>query len=148
MHFPPLLLYTLIAIAILLRWFWPAKFSIPYPLNLSGIVFIVMGIVLSVWARMTIEKHNSTLDPNQSPATLITEQPFRISRNPFYLGYLFILLGVVALLGPVYLLIAPFTFFVVINWFVIPTEENNLKKKFGKFYQGYYERTGRWVKLF
>jgi len=78
------------------------------------------------------------------PNKLVTSGPFRFSRNPNYLGMALLLFGIAILLGNLSAFISPMLFVVLIDIFVIPVEEKNLEKKFGKKYLDYKNRVRRW----
>ncbi len=70
---------------------------------------------------------------------------FRLSRNPIYLGYVLLLVGVAFLLGRLTpFFVIPF-FIVLIERLFIPMEEKMLTAKFGQSYLEYQEQVRRWI---
>ena len=49
------------------------------------------------WALVIMAHHRTGLLPGQTPRTLLERGPFRISRNPLYLGLIILDLGVALL---------------------------------------------------
>ena len=81
----------------------------------------------------------------QASSKLVNSGIYRISRNPMYLGFLIILIGIAAYLSNLFsLLLCPF-FVMYMNRFQIRPEERSLKSFFGKDYINYKIRTRRWL---
>ncbi len=77
--------------------------------------------------------------------TLITEGPFRYSRNPLYLGgNLFIFLGAVLVVGSPSCIVFTFIELVLTN-VMISREEKQLERTFGRGWLDYKKRVRRWI---
>jgi protein-S-isoprenylcysteine O-methyltransferase Ste14 len=76
---------------------------------------------------------------------MIEEGPYRLSRNPLYVGLLALYLGV-ALLAPTFwgLVLFPAAVLLVL-WGAIRPEERFLHKRFGASYDDYTRRVRRWL---
>jgi protein-S-isoprenylcysteine O-methyltransferase Ste14 len=76
---------------------------------------------------------------------VVTSGIYRFTRNPIYLGFLLLLIGVSVNSGFYWgIVFAPF-FILVMNRLVIQKEEAYLEKKFGKAYTSYTSRVRRWL---
>jgi hypothetical protein len=62
-------------------------------MGVASWALIVAGLSLIVWAAVWFWRRKTTIEPHHDPQALIVEGPFRVSRNPIYLGLLIILLG-------------------------------------------------------
>lgn len=142
---PPNYFLILLFLSILINFVFPIKKIILLPYSYLGIFFLVLGIILNLWTDRVFKQNKTTVKPNENPIKLITSGPFRISRNPMYLGMLFILLGAAILLGTTVTFIFPFVFFVVIEFLFIPMEERNLEKVFKNTYLDYKRKVRRWI---
>jgi protein-S-isoprenylcysteine O-methyltransferase Ste14 len=84
--------------------------------------------------------------PGNRPAkVLVRTGPYRISRNPIYLAFSLLHLGVAAWVGSWWLLatlVASATFVAVV---VIPREERYLQERFGLKYGDYKASVRRWL---
>jgi hypothetical protein len=87
------LAYTLIAIGASYLMGWPRVTGLP--LVWLGVVLVVLGIGLSVTAAMLFRRDGTEINPT-SPANrkLVTSGPFRLTRNPMYLGLVLVTLGI------------------------------------------------------
>ena len=65
---------------------------LPYPVNLSGLVIIIVGTSLRLWAGAVFNQYNSSMVSLKVPPNLVTAGPWKYSRNPLYLGL--IIMGV------------------------------------------------------
>ncbi len=124
--------------------------SVPLPLS-QGTGLVIAGLLAlpalgaGVWALGLFERRQTTHDPFGEPAALATTGPYRLSRNPMYLGVAFILLGVALVRGTFAFLAAPAIFLVTINALFVPHEERLLEKLFPGDFPRYKARVRRWL---
>jgi len=145
---PPPIIMLLMALLM-----WLLHFKMPiYQFNNSftfyiGILFILLGLTLDVKSLFDFKINKTTISPislNNATA-LVIEGFYRISRNPMYLGMLFILLGVASLFASLscFLLVPLFVF--LINHLQIKAEEAVLEEKFSIAYIKYKRKVRRWL---
>jgi len=142
---PDVYFFSLLILSILFHFTVPISKLLPYPYTLSGILLIICGFGLTLLTNSALLKQRTSNKPNEIPTVFITSGPFKLSRNPVYLGMTVILLGVEVLLGSLSPLIFPIIFVIIINSLIIPGEEDILKKKFGEKYLEYKKRVRRWL---
>jgi protein-S-isoprenylcysteine O-methyltransferase Ste14 len=71
--------------------------------------------------------------------------PYRVSRNPMYVGLAIAYLGEAGILNQVWpIILLPFTL-AYVNWIVIPLEEARLQEVFQDEYECYRKRVRRWM---
>lgn len=113
--------------------------------EILGTFFLAVGVAVALVSIATFLIAKTTPVPYRRAAALVTWGPYRLSRNPMYVGVTLIYLGVAALravLWPVLLLPVPL---VVLNYYVIPQEEALLRAAFGADYERYCARVRRWL---
>jgi Putative protein-S-isoprenylcysteine methyltransferase len=132
-------------LSVLLNFVFPVPVFLSSPFTYSGFLIIGFGFVLALWSRSLFLKNATTLQLSEEPASLITSGPFRLSRNPIYLGMTSILLGVAVLQGTLVTLAFPIIFVALIEFFIIPGEERKLEKLFGEPYREYRKSVRRWI---
>ncbi len=144
-HFPlpPVTLIASLMLSWLIMQFFPLG-ELPID-SWWGIALIGAGLVLFMWAIPLFKKHATTIEPRGTPSALIAEGPYKFSRNPIYVGYILIALGIVVLVNDWVMLIAPLVFLSVVNWVVIPYEEEMLDAELGDAYRSYRARVRRWL---
>jgi protein-S-isoprenylcysteine O-methyltransferase Ste14 len=142
---PPAYFFVLLFLSIALHFLFPVAKIIYPPLTYTGFLLIAFGAVINIWADTLVKRAGTTVKPYKRPSKMIETGPFSISRNPQYLGFTAILLGVVALHGTMVMFIFPLLFVAVVESMFIPYEEKNLERAFGRKYLDYKNRVRRWV---
>jgi protein-S-isoprenylcysteine O-methyltransferase Ste14 len=135
----------LLVLSVLLNFIFPVLVFLSPPFTYFGFLIIGFGLVLAFKSRSLFLKNATTLQPSEEPTSLVTSGPYRISRNPIYLGMASILLGVAVLSGTLVTLAFPVIFIVLINFFIIPGEERKMEKIFGESYREYKKGVRRWI---
>ncbi len=108
---PPLLLVGAIIVSYLASVVAPGLRLGGPLLSLLGFGIIVVGMGLFVWSVKLFQQHTTTFDPRGKPSSLVTVGPYRISRNPIYLGFLLIALGTALVFANVLAFVGPLVFF-------------------------------------
>jgi protein-S-isoprenylcysteine O-methyltransferase Ste14 len=142
---PPVLTLLHLAAGLALGWLLPLPLAPPQILRTFGLAAAFMGFLLGAAALAEFSRNHTTLDPHGTVSKLVTTGIYRFTRNPIYLGFVLMVIGVPlwfenlwgAALTPI--LIAFF------NALVIRHEEAYLEKKFGEAYTGYKSRVRRWL---
>jgi len=107
----------------------------------------LFGVGFLAIALVKFRKHETTFDPlNPSRAqTLVVSGIYRITRNPMYLGLLFLLIAWCLFVGDFIAFAIIPLFVVAMNELQIKGEESALLKKFGDDYISYKKRVRRWI---
>lgn len=142
---PPMYLNTFLVLAIGLHFILPIKRIIHSPYTYLGLIFILFGVVLNVWSSGLLTKKGTAIDFYEAPNRLVTDGPFRISRNPIYLSGVILSLGTAILLGSLITFVFPIALLMILDRHYIPSEERRLEKTFGKAYLEYKQRVRRWI---
>jgi protein-S-isoprenylcysteine O-methyltransferase Ste14 len=121
------------------------------PLDLGGWrvplggALVLLFVGWNGWALWLFGHHQTGLLPGQATHAVIEDGPYRLSRNPLYVGLLMLYLGL-ALLAPTFwgLVLFPVAVMLVL-WGAILPEERFLHARFGASYDDYRERVHRWL---
>jgi protein-S-isoprenylcysteine O-methyltransferase Ste14 len=110
-----------------------------------GCLLVLVFVVWNAWSLWLFGRHETGLLPGQATRAMIEEGPYRLSRNPLYVGLLTLYLGV-ALLVPTFwgLVLFPAAVLLVL-WGAIRPEERFLHERFGAPYDAYARRVRRWL---
>ncbi len=142
---PPVVALLYIIAAVMLGTFVPIPLVVPGILRTIGFVLVIFGFVLGAAAFTEFRKAGTTLDPHGSVKNIVTSGIYRITRNPIYLGFLLLVIGLPLNLGHYWgFLISPF-FVLTMNRLVIEHEESYLEEKFWGVYSEYKSRVRRWL---
>jgi protein-S-isoprenylcysteine O-methyltransferase Ste14 len=114
-------------------------------LRLAGLGLAFVGFLFGVAALLAFRKARTTLDPHGRVAAIVTAGVYRFTRNPIYLGFACMLIGIPLNLGSYWGVVLTPVFILSMNRLVIEREEAYLEKKFGDVYTGYKSRVRRWV---
>ena len=76
---------------------------------------------------------------------IVTDGPYRFTRNPIYLGMFLGLVGLAIAFDNLWLLAMLVPFALAIRYGVVAREETYLEGKFGEVYTAYRSRVRRWL---
>ena len=145
---PPVLFGAGIGAGYLLRWLAPVRL-VPVRLKgeaaFAGSGLALLGLAFGGWALFTFLRAKTTPHPNHPVSALVTWGPYRVSRNPMYVGLSVFTAGL-ALLGNTAWVLAALPFvWLALRRFVIEREEAYLERRFGEEYRVFKMRTRRWI---
>ena len=143
--FPPILFVSAIAMGTVLQMVWPIHLRAALPLRMAGAIPIVMGLVAIVSAKKGMRRLGTNVRPDLPTTAIVSDGPYRFTRNPIYLGASLVYLGVTLLLNVFWPLPALVPFFILLDWGVVQREELYLERKFGDVYLAYKRGVRRWL---
>jgi protein-S-isoprenylcysteine O-methyltransferase Ste14 len=145
---PPIAVTLLAAAAMWLVSLATPSFSLPmFHRGILALFFAFAGSTSVSLGVLAFRKARTTLDPENPGAasSLVSEGIYNLTRNPIYLGFLLLLIGLgVFLANAISLLFIP-VFVVYMNRFQILPEERALASAFGQAFVKYTERVRRWI---
>lgn len=110
-----------------------------------GALLLLAGIAV-MWRAVARFGREGTNVPTDRPAeTLVTTGIYRVTRNPIYLSFMALYLGIGFLLGNGWILALALPFLLILQFGVIAREERYLAAKFGEPYMAYKRRVRRWI---
>jgi len=132
-------------VMLLLHLLLPVLRVLDSPWRYLGAVAVMLGIGLNLWADRLFKRYGTEVKPFRDSTVLIQEGPFRLTRNPMYLGGMLIFVGLAIMLGT----LTPFLVTAAMFWLVtvqfIEREERDLERQFGDRYLEYRRRVRRWL---
>lgn len=143
--YPPIYLLLALILMIVLDQIAPWVNLIASPLRYLGIVLMGVGLGPALWVNAKFKRAGTTIKPFEESSTLVVEGPFRLSRNPIYLGMVIFLLGLAILLGSLTPFLVVTAFAILIDRRFIRVEEAMLSRTFGAPYDDYRRRVRRWL---
>jgi protein-S-isoprenylcysteine O-methyltransferase Ste14 len=122
----------------------PVRF--PAWLAAPGVVLILAGAALAIAiAGLFIIEGRGTPAPFDPPRKFVPRGPYKLVRNPMYVGGISLLLGSgLYLASPAITLLAAAAVLLV-HIFVVAVEEPGLRKRFGREYEDYCQAVPRWI---
>lgn len=139
--------YLLIAIilSVGLHYLLPTKYLIPSPWNLFGLMPVIFGIWINLITDKAFKKVNTTVKPFEETSSLLTDGVFQWTRNPMYLGFVAILLGIAICLRSLSPYIAVILFIVLLDRLFIRVEEQMLENEHGENWKEYRSKVRKWI---
>jgi protein-S-isoprenylcysteine O-methyltransferase Ste14 len=111
----------------------------------SGVALIVAGAAIVILARREFARHGQPTDPGRPTGAVVTTGVFSFSRNPLYLGGVFILVGIALVFDLAWLLVLLLPALIACHYVLIAPEERYLAAKFGEEYRAYAASVHRWI---
>lgn len=117
--------------------------------QVAGLLLVVIGAALALWCIVTFAlSGRGTPAPFDPPRRLVVVGPYRLVRNPMYLGAGLTLAGAALFYQSWALLGYCAAFILVMYLFVVVYEEPTLRATFGDAYAQYCSRVRRWWPTF
>jgi protein-S-isoprenylcysteine O-methyltransferase Ste14 len=104
-----------------------------------------LGIGILVSSLRIFHRAGTSVAPNAAASTLVTSGPYRISRNPIYLGFALISGGTALLARSAWALLLLPAVLGAVDRLVITREERYLATRFPRDYDEYRSHTRRWL---
>jgi protein-S-isoprenylcysteine O-methyltransferase Ste14 len=142
---PPLVYLSSVLTGIVVHIAWPVPFLPPALARPAGSALVVVAMALfacsvrELWAA-------GTPVPGSKPTTVIVRTgPYRFSRNPIYLAFSVLHLGIAIWVNSPWLVATLVVAVAVMAIVVIPREERYLEGRFGTEYLTYRAAARRWL---
>ena len=139
-----ILLYALGQEARLLPSFLEIKLIDSNPLGFAGAVLIVLGFALFVWALVSFGNSWRVGIDKKALGDLVTTGVFALSRNPIFLFIDLYFVGTFLINGTLVFLLFALLVIVGLHYQIVQ-EEKFLAGAYGRAYEDYCARTGRYL---
>jgi protein-S-isoprenylcysteine O-methyltransferase Ste14 len=110
-----------------------------------GAVCVLVSLPLALTTFRVLSRAHTPVDPMKPTTALVTEGPFRYSRNPIYVALTLLYLEVAFLVNALWILLLVVPVLVVIRYGVIAREEAYITRKLGDAYRQYTAQVRRWL---
>ena len=142
---PPVVYLLALLIGIGLSFLWPIPVLPGSWGVVTGILVIALGTSIMPAVVSRFRRAGTAFDPHKPASALVTDGPYRFSRNPAYVALTLWYLGIGLLLNSVCVLLLAIPPVLIMNRWAIPREERHLEAKFGEQYVQYKARVRRWL---
>lgn len=142
---PPAIFAAYLAAALLLNWALPVAAPWLAAFRILGGLAVVGGLLLAGVAMSHMIKAHTTPDPDRPTTALVIQGPYRLTRNPIYLGFFLAYLGFTFVAATLWgIVLSPFLLWTVTT-VIIRREELRLEAAFPDAYRAYKSHVRRWV---
>ena len=142
---PPLVYLASIALGVILHFAWPISLL---PRGVSphfGAPVVLLAIGLFLFAVRTFRAAGTPVPGNRPTTTIVRTGPYRFSRNPIYLAFSLLQLGIALWVNSLGLVLTLLAAVAVMSLVVIPREERYLVARFPSEYPPYKASVRRWL---
>ncbi len=142
---PPPLLY---AVSLLLGLWLHGQVPLPFSRRrqpILGSILVWAGSTMGFLTVKTMRRARTSPNPSEPARALVTDGPFKVTRNPIYVGLTLVYTGIALLVNTLWPMLLLPVVLKVMRWGVIEREERYLERKFGEGYLAYKERVPRWI---
>jgi|TARA_Y100001001_G_scaffold91309_1_gene89129 protein-S-isoprenylcysteine O-methyltransferase Ste14 len=142
---PLLVSVYLLVICYVIGEFVIPKYSLLYPINLIGILGLVISLVFFFSGFNIFKSYTENPVPTSSSERLIKTGVFAYTRNPIYLSLVLFHLSMFLVFENVMYLLSAVGQTIWIHNYIIKFEEEYLLGKFTDEYQRYMNAVSRWL---
>jgi protein-S-isoprenylcysteine O-methyltransferase Ste14 len=142
---PPLIYLAGLAVGFGLEALLPGA-SVPDAVQwgLGGLLVVAGGALLASF-NVAFSRKETAVEPWKPTTAIVTTGPYRITRNPAYLGMALVYTGIAVMSSALWVLVPlPFVL-AAVDRHVIAREERYLERKFGREYLDFKAGVRRWI---
>lgn len=147
LRFPPTPVYVAAMVgAAVCELLWPTAAAATTPLRVFiGLSLIAGSFVVVAAALRSFWRHDVDPNPQTPVPRLIDDGVYRVTRNPIYVGWLGILLGLAVCFDSLWMLMLVPFMAAFLDRAVIAPEEEYLEARLPDTYRAYCQRVRRWI---
>lgn len=113
-----------------------------------GLGFIALSLIIRLWATKNLGRRIPRKYKPGARLHLVVEGPYRLVRNPLYIGNILAIMGLCILSGLLWFVPIVFAYFFLHYSLVVRYEEYKLSVLFGREYGIYCQKVPRWIPQF
>lgn len=140
---PPLVFGAAMALGLLLHGAWPRE--LVSGASLPGAAAVLIAVALFLSAVRTMRTAGTPVPGDRPTTTIVRSGPYRFSRNPIYLAFSLLHLGIAGWVNSLWLLLTLVPAAALMAFVVIPREERYLESRFPSEYPAYRAAVRRWL---
>jgi protein-S-isoprenylcysteine O-methyltransferase Ste14 len=142
---PPLIFLGGLAVGFALEALLPGS-SLPSAVQwILGGALLVAGLALLASFNTLFQRTGTAVEPWKPTTAIVTTGPYRLTRNPAYLGMTLVYIAIAVLAAALWVLVPLPLVLLIIDRRVIAREERYLERKFGQEYLDYKGSVRRWI---
>jgi len=142
---PPVLYALALAAGLVVEEFWEFR-SFPWSWRI-GLAFVLLApsVALIALTLSQFSVSETPFDVRKTATTLITDGPYRYTRNPGYVALTLLYLALGSLFGSVWVWLLAVPLLIAIDHLIVQKEEASLELAFGDEYRLYRSKVRRWL---
>jgi protein-S-isoprenylcysteine O-methyltransferase Ste14 len=145
-RFPPPLIYLAgFGLGVVVEVLAPSPQPAAWLRVVGAAAGLAILIALDSAAMARFARAGTPFNPSRPARALVTDGPYRMTRNPMYVGLAGLYVGAAVAVGVLWALAFLPVVLVVVDRVVITREERHLEAAFGAEYERYRSRVRRWL---
>lgn len=124
---------------------WPIRLLSTWSAYLVGTLLLIASVLIIPSVFRRFRRARTSFNVRKPATALITDGPYRFSRNPAYVSLTLLYLGVALLLNNVWVVLLVLPALLVMDLWIVRSEERHLEERFGEQYVCYKNTVRRWV---
>ena len=142
---PPLAYGGVLVVTAIVHVFAPARVLPAGSVQFGvGPPIIALGLAILFWAFFALRSVGEHPEPGRPTEAIATAGPYVFSRNPIYVAFTVVALGVALAVNSVWMIAGVPLALGVVWWGTVLREERYLESKLGETYLAYKRRVPRW----
>lgn len=142
---PPFIYLAAILSGVGLDFVRPLRWLPPVAGVWVGALLVLFSVALFIASTHQFRVARTPVPGNKPTTAIVQSGPYRFSRNPIYLAFSILVLGIACWFNSLWLLGTLASAVGLMSLVVIPREERYLERRFGAGYRGYRARVRRWL---
>lgn len=147
---PPRIFLACLVVGTIAEMLMPAGFALLgmafWPLRwIAGLAIVSGGFLFMMWGHNRFTAVGTPVKTRLPAKELVTGAAYRVSRNPMYVGFVVILVGIGVTANSLPVALSSLVMFFILDRYVIPREERYLRQRFGSDYEAYSRKVRRWL---
>lgn len=142
---PPLIALAATLAGVGLQFLHPLRFISGSARWIAGGAILSLGVGTILYCAGMFRRAQTAIEPWKTTSHIVKSGPYRRSRNPIYLSFVVIGIGLAILADNLWIALMQLPLVAVITQVVIRREERYLESKFGDSYRVYKSQVRRWI---
>jgi protein-S-isoprenylcysteine O-methyltransferase Ste14 len=142
---PPLVVLASLLSGAVLTLAWPLPFFPQVLPRAVGGVLVAIAAALFTHSIRQLRAAGTPVPGNKQTTAIVRTGPYRLSRNPIYLAFFALHLGLAISVNSLWLVVTLIATVAIIAVVVVPREERYLTGRFGAEYLKYKASVRRWL---
>lgn len=142
---PPLIFISFMLLAVAIELCLPLNMILPRLIVVLGLGLILAGVATLLYLAIQFRRVKTNIEPWKPTSSIITSGLYAYSRNPIYLAFCTVTIGLGLFFSHIWLLLSALPSCILVYYLAILPEERYLTAKFGDEYREYLQRVRRWI---
>jgi len=142
---PPLVYLSSMILGVALHFAWPVQIVSGALGTALGCSAVLAAAALFLFSVRTFRSEGTPVPGNRPTTTIVSTGPYRFSRNPIYVSFSLLQLGIALWVDSIWLLVTLVPAVALMAFVVVPREERYLEARFPSEYRSYKAAVRRWL---